>query len=100
MTDILKHGADILFTRLLSQQQILDPTHGSFLALVDEMIPRAGVAIQHRRSFDVLSAILTSLTLERVMRVAGGARSVLEKFSQGVQTEMPLDVFGRINHAG
>lgn len=64
------------------------------------MIPAARIPVQHRGRFDVLLPIrLAPLALERIMRIARRARFELEQLSQGIQREMPLDVFRGINDA-
>lgn len=81
MTNILEQRADIVLLRFLPQQVILDPAHGPVLAVVDKVIPRARVAIQHSLRLDKLSAILAALALECVMRVAAGLCIVQEEFA-------------------
>ena len=84
VTDILEHSTDILLRTLLPQQQILYASHRSILALIREVVPSACIAVQHSRSLKHLPAILASLALERIVCIAGCARSVLEEFSQGL----------------
>lgn len=82
MADVLEHSTNILLLSLLPQKQILNLAHPTLiLALIDEVVPGAGVSIQHRRRLDDLSPILTSLTLEGIVSVTCGARSVLEELS-------------------
>jgi hypothetical protein len=72
MTDILEQRADIFLLRLLPQQMILNPAHRTILAIVDKVVPRACITIQHSLRFDELSTILATLALESVVRVAAG----------------------------
>jgi len=96
MRDILKHRTNFPLTTLLPQQQILNRLQ----ALIDEMVPSARIAIQHRRRLHKLLPIrLTPLTLERIVRIAGRLGMVLEQLSQTVERKVPLDVFCGVDDA-
>lgn len=69
-------------------------------SVVHKMIPSAGIAVHHCWGLDLLLAILvTTFTLERVVRVARGRSVVLKQLPQTVQGEMPLDILSRIYNA-
>ena len=99
MTDILEQRANIFLLRLLPQQMILDPAHWPIFAIVDKVIPRARVAIQHSLRLDELSAVLTALALECVVRVTARLCIVQEELAQAVGGEVTLDVFGTVDDA-
>ena len=97
MGDVLEDGADLLESAFLAKQQVLD----GLQRVVDEVVPRAGVAVQHGRRFDVLASVgLASLAAEGVVRVGRGAALELEELSQAVEGEVALDVLGRVDDAG
>ena len=94
MANVLEDSAHIRLRALLPEQQILYPSHWSRLALVREVVPRACVTVQHGSSLDELPAIFATLAFKCVMRVARGAWAILEELSQGIQTEVALDILG------
>jgi hypothetical protein len=99
MTDILEQRTDVFLLSLLLQQMILNPRHRSILAVIDEMVPRACITIQHSLCFDKLSAVLAALALKRVVRIAARFGVVEEKLSQAVGGEVAFDVFGAVDDA-
>ena len=101
MADILKNRTDRSGPDLLPQQKILDAGQGPLVALVDEMIPATGVAIQHGGRLEELPAVgFAAFALEGVVGVAGGVRLELEQFAEGIDAEMALDVLGAVDDAG
>ena len=99
MTDILEHGADVRLARLLPEQQILDTVQGALRALIDEVIPRAGVAVQHGGRLDGLAPLAAAAALEGVVSVGARVGLELEQLAQRVEGEVALDVLGRVNDA-
>lgn len=63
---------------------------------------RACITVKHRRSFDGLPArfLVTSLALERIMRLAICLIVVVEELLQIVATEVPFGCFVVVDDAG
>ena len=99
MTDILEQRTDVFLLRLLPQQMILDPAHGPILTVVDEVVPRACVAVQHGLGFDELPAVLAALALESIVCIAARLAVIEKELAQAVGGEMALDVFGAVDDA-
>jgi hypothetical protein len=59
---------------------------------------RAGITIEHSWSFDALLAILASLALESVMRLAARSLLVIEELTQTISTEMAFCRFVVVDH--
>ena len=71
MADVLEDSADNVFTSLLPQQQVLNVRQWPAFTTVDKMIPRARIAVQHCRSFDVLDTVRSAaFAFERIVCVA------------------------------
>ena len=100
MADILKHGTNRPFPRLLPQQQILNTRQRSRISIIDKMIPAARIPIQHGGSLHPLPPIgLAPLTLERIVRIARRARFELKQLPERIEAEMSLDVLGAVDDA-
>lgn len=101
MTDILKHSTNILqiVRRFLPKQQVLNLTQRPRLPIVNKMIPRTRITIQHSRRLDDLPSIFlpTPLALESIVRIARSVVTILEEFAKGVEREVALNIFRRIN---
>ena len=102
VTDILKHSTNILqiVRRLLPKQQILNLTQRPRLPIVNKMIPRTRITIQHSRRLDDLPSIFlpTPLALESIVRVARSVVAILEEFAKGVEREVALNILRRIDN--
>lgn len=93
MTDVLENRRDILFAGLLSNKQILNLGQRTILSIINEMVPRARIAVEHGWSLDELCTVLaTALALECVMRIATRLGLELEQLSERLERKVALDV--------
>lgn len=93
MTNVLEDRRDVFFAGLLSNKQILNLSQWTALSIINEMVPRARITVEHSRSLDELCAVLaTALALECVMRIAAGLGLELEQFSERLEREVAFNI--------
>ena len=100
MTYVLKYCADNIFFRLLPEKQVLDPSQWPVFAVINKVVPRARVAIQHSLGLDMLSSVwTTALALEGIVSVTLCAWLELKELPQAIKTEMTFHIFSTVHNA-